>query len=760
MLLALRVPADNNRGPLFVEQVLAAIHQGNPNRLPVTLGLACVAGSPSLTCRFPAALRNLVESNFYGHFPHAGLTPIADEPLAAGERVWTTELTLSKAVFPIKRHSQFEDALTRQLVDPLGGLLAIVRRDHSHGLRAAAEITVRPARRRHMARAQRCLKRLTVPFFRKYHKAAHVFIDLSLSPWAAPRVAAACLSLALPKGGEHAEGLLHQSGSRQHDREDDLQAAADKLGRLLFECHVRVSVSGPDRAELHATSLLAELAGAFGQFSVPRLASFHVGRIRTHDNPPEDFSYGPFLLSNEEVATLWHPATETVRAPAFAQIESREFPAPTDLPVPEAHEDLAVLGVAAFRGRSQPFGLLLDDRRRHLAVLGKTGMGKTTLLHHLIASDMQSGLGVGLIDPHGDLADALLESVPRCRTNDIVVFDASDTLHPVSFNVLDCPYPAYRPLVASGIVSSFKKLYGDSWGPRLEHILRNALLALLDVPGTSLVSLVRLLGDARFRADIVGRVADPVVRAFWLREFAALPHKLQIEAVAPIQNKVGHFVSSPILRHIIGQDRNALPLRKLMDEGKVLIANLSKGRIGDDAAALLGSFLVTGIQLAAMSRADVPERDRRDFFLYVDEFQNFATESFAGILSEARKYRLSLTVANQYLAQLDEATLHALFGNVGTLATFQVGARDAELLAEQFGGDLTTQDLLRLPRYRAYVRLLIEGMPSLPFSMRTLPPPRPRRNAAEPAVIRRASRHRYTRPLAQVQRDIAAAFKL
>ena len=462
----------------------------------------------------------------------------------------------------------------------------------------------------------------------------------------------------------------------------------------------------------------------------------------------------PFLLSTEELATLFRPPTATVRTPELTQVDSRELPPPIKLP-DLSQPGIAILGDATYRGTARTCGILPDDRRRHLAILGKTGMGKSTLLHQLLASDIQAGRGIGLIDPHGDLAEAVLASVPRSRTNDVIVFDAGDTAFPLSFNILDCPRAADRPLVASGIVSAFKKIHGVFWGPRLEHILRNAVLALLEVPGSTLVSLLRLLSEPGFRHDISRRIADPVVRQFWTKEFAGLPPKLQAEAVAPIQNKVGHFVSSPILRNMLGQSRNALALRDVLDQGRVLLVNLSKGRIGDDASALLGSFLVTSIQLAAMSRADVPEADRHDFYLYVDEFQNFATESFASILSEARKYRLNLTLANQYLAQIDEATLHALFGNVGTMVSFQVGAKDAELLAEQFGGDLTEPDLLRLPRYQAFVRLLIDGMPSRPFTLRTLPPPKPRKEAARPAVVRRASRHRYARPLAEVERDIA-----
>jgi hypothetical protein len=276
---------------------------------------------------------------------------------------------------------------------------------------------------------------------------------------------------------------------------------------------------------------------------------------------------------------------------------------------------------------------------------------------------------------------------------------------------------------------------------------------LLEVPGSTLISLLRILTDGRFRESVVARIGDPVVRNFWRQEFASLPQKLQIEAVAPIQNKIGHFISSPLLRNILGQTRSNLDLRQAMDHAKVVLVNLSKGKLGDDTSSLLGSFLVTATQLAAMSRADVPECDRRDFFLYIDEFQNFATESFATILSEARKYRLALTLANQYLGQLDEQTLLGMWGNCGSLISFQVGAGDAEPLAEQFGGDLVPQDLLRLPRFHAYVRLLIEGTPSRPYSMRTLPPLQ-RADLKRIDTIRHMSRHRYSRRAGEVSDEI------
>ncbi|HEX4129567.1 MAG TPA: type IV secretory system conjugative DNA transfer family protein [Pirellulales bacterium] len=338
-------------------------------------------------------------------------------------------------------------------------------------------------------------------------------------------------------------------------------------------------------------------------------------------------------------------------------------------------------------------------------------------------------------------------------------FDAGDQNHPLAFNPLaDCDSRS-RPLVTSGILTAFKKIWGDFFGPRMEHIFRNCLLALLETPDASLVSLVQLLGDGAYRRSIVQRIRDPVVRSFWLNEFAGMPQKLQAEAIAPIQNKVGQFVSSPLLRHILGQPRSTIDLRQIMDRGQVLVVNLSKGRVGEDASSLLGSLLITSLQLAAMSRADVREDQRPDFHLYVDEFQHFATESFAIVLSEARKYRLSLTLANQYLAQLDEATAAAVFGNAGSLVSFQVGADDAEALSAQLGDAVTPQDLQALPKYEAYARLLIDGLPSRAFSLCTLPPSQ-ELAASRSDVIRRVSRRRYSRPVAKVAKAIEHAFNV
>jgi len=750
VLLSIRVPADNERGPSYVEQALAAIHQANVDRLPLDFAYGSHAGTVTLVCRCPPLLSGVVRSQLAAHYPAATIDVLSDDAFAppAGSSPWSLDLRLRPDLFPIRRHGQFDDPLRRALADPLTAVFAALAAAHDAGLIAPVRLTAAPARPRSVRHARTAMRHLSHPLLRAHPTLARLYARLATSHRSPVRLCAAAAGvLFLPP---HAPVAFPISSTRTHEREDDVQAATDKLGRHLLAARLRIIVFAPRGAAERARVHLRSLAGAFGQFTVPRLAVFECSRIRRRASPRRSPS---FLLSCEEVATLWHPATAAVQTPAMAVTECRQLEPPVSLPSP-ASAGATLLGRVRFRGRRDLVGFLPDDRRRHLAVIGKTGMGKTTLLQRLIATDIERGEGVALLDPHGDLAEHLLSLIPRHRTNDVIVFDAGDAAFPPAFNPLAYGHGAHRSLVASGVLSAFKKLYGDSWGPRLEHILRNALLAVLEMPERSLMSVHRLVSDAPYRRAVTDRTRDPLVRAFWQREFASWKPQFQAEAVAPVQNKLGQFLSHPILRAIVGQRRAHLDLRRAMDGGHILLANLSKGRIGDDGATLLGSLLVTGIQLAAMSRADVAEGDRRDFHLYVDEFQNFATESFATILSEARKYRLTLTVANQYVAQMSEATAAALFGNVGSLIAFQVGATDAEALALQLGADVLPRDLQALPRYTAYARLLLSGMPSRPFSIETLKPPSPGGLHAFPEIVRRTSRHRYARPAGAVEADL------
>ncbi|MGE5392160.1 MAG: type IV secretion system DNA-binding domain-containing protein [Candidatus Saccharibacteria bacterium] len=389
-------------------------------------------------------------------------------------------------------------------------------------------------------------------------------------------------------------------------------------------------------------------------------------------------------------------------------------------------QDITVFAKTNFRNREVPFGIRRDDRRRHVYIIGKTGMGKTTLIENMVIQDILNGHGVAFVDPHGDSVEKVLSYIPSSRINDVVYFNPADMDYPIAFNPLESVDPKYKHLVASGLMGVFTKIWAGVWSPRMEYILNNTILALLDSPGNTMMGIARMLVNKAYRKKIVDNIKDPVVKSFWVDEFANYNDKFRSEAVAPIQNKVGQFLSSAIIRNIVGQTKSSIDLRDIMDNQKIFLINLSKGRIGEDNSALLGAMLITKLQLAAMSRVDIPEEDRKDFYLYVDEFQNFATESFANILSEARKYRLNLIVAHQYIGQLvhDRNTVvrDAIFGNVGTMITFRVGADDAEFLEKEYEPTYTMNDLVNLTKFQIYLKLMINGVASNPFSATTLPP--------------------------------------
>ena len=378
-----------------------------------------------------------------------------------------------------------------------------------------------------------------------------------------------------------------------------------------------------------------------------------------------------------------------------------------------------------FRNQNKKFGVMLDDRRKHMYVVGKTGVGKTNVLKKMVIQDIENGFGLAYLDPHGDDVENVLEYIPSHRINDIVYFNPSDTAYPIAFNILESVNPEHKHLVADGLMGVFTKIWANMWSARMEHILRNCILALLDAPGNTLLGVMRLLIDKDFRKKIVDKVQDPVVKSFWVDEYANYNDRFRTEAIAPIQNKVGQFLSSSVIRNIVGQPKSTIDIREMMDSSKILLLNLSKGKIGEDNSNLLGAMMVTKIQLAAMSRVNIPEHERRDFFLYVDEMQNFVTESFADILSEARKYHLGLILSHQYIAQLatPESTKvrDAIFGNVGTIVCFRVGAADAYFLLKEFEPHFTEEDLVNLDKYEIYLKLLINGVASKPFSASTLP---------------------------------------
>lgn len=421
--------------------------------------------------------------------------------------------------------------------------------------------------------------------------------------------------------------------------------------------------------------------------------------------------------------------------------------------LPEDNQ-IVILGETNFRNEKHRFGMKPDDRRRHMYVVGSTGMGKSEFLKNLAIQDIEEGRGLAFLDPHGDGAQALINFIPKHRIKDVIYFDPSDLAFPIAFNVLEKVDYEYRHLIASGLLGVFKKLWGvEAWSGRMEYILNNTILALLEYPDSTLLGINRLMASKEYRKKVVDNLKDPIVKAFWTEEFAKYSDKFASEATAAIQNKVGQFSSNNVIRNIVGQVGTKLDIRKIMDEGKILIVNLSKGAIGEDASRLIGALLITKIQLAAMSRVDTPESERRDFYLYVDEFQNFATESFANILSEARKYHLNLVVAHQYITQMEEEVRDAVFGNAGTIVTFRVGAEDAEFLEKWYAPDFMAADIVNLGKREMYLKLMVDGITSKGFSARTSDSLKAMEESHQDEVIAH-TRDNYATPRETVEKDV------
>ena len=422
------------------------------------------------------------------------------------------------------------------------------------------------------------------------------------------------------------------------------------------------------------------------------------------------------------------------------------------------HPDITFFGKTNFRNQEVAFGIKKDDRRRHMYVIGKTGMGKTTLLENMVIQDIRNGHGVCFIDPHGDSVEKILNYIPSNRVNDVIYFNPADLEFPIAFNILEAVESKYKHLVASGLMGVFTKIWANMWSARMEYILNNTVLALLDSPGNTMLGITRMYVDKKYRKKIVDNIKDPMVRAFWTDEFANYNEKYRTEAIAPIQNKVGQFLSSSIIRNIVGQPKSTMDLRSIMDDRKILLLDLSKGKVGEDNSALLGAMIITKLQLAALSRVDMQEKDRPDFYLYVDEFQNFATDSFATILSEARKYHLNLIIGHQYIGQLapdknSTKIRDAVFGNVGTMVVFRIGAADAEYLETEFDPTFTPNDLVSLPKYNVVLKLMIDGATSDPFSATTIPADQSFYSGNGEKVIK-VSRERFANQVDEVEERI------
>lgn len=528
-----------------------------------------------------------------------------------------------------------------------------------------------------------------------------------------------------------------------------------KIAQVGFSSAIRIATVAAN--ESRATELLHSLSGTFGvytlgegnalQLTEPAFWNkkrFEKAMIeRSGDLLPRNQ-----ILNTSELASLWHPpglALSMIKNISWGSQLTGE--APENLPIATDNEEerklINFFARTEHKNKVATFGIKKADRRKHVYIIGKTGTGKSTMIANMAINDMKNGEGVAVVDPHGDLCDILLDYVPAHRINDVAYLDPSDIEYPFHLNPLEIKNPAYRELVSSGIVSIFYKLYHLSWGPRLEYILRNTILTLTSVPNSTLLQVPELLTNERYRLAVVEKMSDQVLKNFWVNEFAKMSPQMRSEAVSPILNKVGQFLSSQTIRNIIGSPTSTVDLEDMMNEGKIVLVNLSQGKLGEDSSALLGAMIITKLQLAAMNRVYLAEEERRDFYLYVDEFQNFATTSFIKILSEARKYRLDLTLANQYIQQIDEDVQSAIFGNAGSIMSFGVGAADGRLLTREFGEKYAESELVALGNYEMIMKLSIDNQTSMPFSAKTLPLPKSRNSNREKVI--RSSRERYTK---------------
>ena len=520
-------------------------------------------------------------------------------------------------------------------------------------------------------------------------------------------------------------------------------------------------------SQSNAKLRMQAIVGTFKQYNSTNLNGFRMsgGSFKKEDLASYRsrlFMDRGFILNIEEVASVFHLPHTNVETPNIVWASNKTAEPPAKLPVITGNdaidENISAFGLTNFRGMNHQFGMLRSDRSRHVYIIGQTGAGKSGTLELFALSDIYHGQGYAIIDPHGDFAVNNMRFIPESRLKDVVYFNPADTAFPLGFNPLEVTNPNQKTNISSEVIGVLKRMFGESWGPRLEYILRYTILALLDRPETTMLDITRMLTDKKFREDTLSYCKDTVVMQFWRVEFASWNDKFVAEAIAPVLNKVGAFTANPVIRNIIGQPKSTFNIREIMDEGKILIVNLSKGLIGEDNASILGSFLVTKIQLAAMSRSDIPNiEDRRPFYLYVDEFQNFATDSFATILSEARKYGLNLTVANQYISQMSDTVRDAVFGNVGTMICFRVSADDAPILSKQFEPQFEPNDLLQMHNRNFIINMVIKGEKSPAFSASTLTLP-PMQNDNSSIIIENTRRN-YSRSRADVEQEIDAAIQ-
>ena len=753
VLLVLEIPKANDKSELAAEQMFASLHGILRDHKELRLNggyqehlsfeIASVGGRIQFYVWVPKTLQSFVEGQIYSQYPQVQIHA-ADEDYVTHERhhsvVYTSELVpTDKEFLPIKTFQSFE-------VDPLAGITGTLAKLEDTDEEIWIQMLVRPvADDWHKASDAwiKSVKNGSMAIFSGGGLNGKWLATLLTALWNPPEQGTA--------------GAAKEVSERDKTRISEAEKKATKLG---YQAKIRIAYLG--ESTTNAKLRMQGIVGTFKQFNSTNLNGFKMAnesfaKESLAKYKSRLFADRGYLLNIEEVASVYHLPHTNVETPNIVWASTKTAEPPAKLPLltgnPAIDENISAFGMTNFRGINHQFGMLRYDRSRHVYIIGQTGAGKSGLLELFALSDVFHGQGYAIIDPHGDFAINNMKFIPGSRLNDVVYFNPADTKFPLGFNPLEVTNPEQKTNISSEVIGVLKRMFGDSWGPRLEYILRYTILALLDRPETTMLDITRMLTDKKFRKDTLSYCTDTVVLQFWNVEFASWTDKFQAEAIAPVLNKVGAFTANPVIRNIIGQPKSTFNIRQMMDEGKILIVNLSKGLIGEDNAGILGAFLVTKIQLAAMSRSDIPDiKDRRPFYLYVDEFQNFATDSFATILSEARKYGLNLTVANQYISQMSDTVRDAVFGNVGTMISFRVSADDSPILAKQFEPQFEPTDLLQMHNRNFIINMVINGEKSPAFSAKTLNlPPTQTDNTLQ---IIQNTRELYGQPRDVIERSI------
>lgn len=754
VLITLEIPRANDKQELAAEQLFASLHGilRDKRELRMSGGLqehiSFEIAAIDKLIRFyvwvPKHLQNFLEGQIYAQYPTVQIHTL-DEDYTTREVqhnvVYTSELTLTdNEMLPIKTFQNFE-------VDPLAGITATLAKLEDSSEEVWIQVLVRPIADDWHKRASAFAARIRNGSANTdFLSGGGKFLLQALGALWKP-----------PEQGVSGTSSAPELSERDKTRISEIEKKSIKLG---YQVKIRIAYLGED--QIVAKQRMQALVGTFKQFNSTNLNGFKIGAASFRRDEIDKYRARFFIdrgyiLNIEELASVFHLPHTNVETPNIVWASSKTAEPPAKLPVitgDAAHdEQISAFGLTNFRGMNHQFGLYRYDRSRHVYIIGQTGAGKSGLLELFALSDVFHKQGYAIIDPHGDFAVNNMHFIPADRIDDVVYFNPADTAYPLGFNPMEVYDPNQKNNISSEIIGVLKRMFGDSWGPRLEYILRYTILALLDHPNTTMLDITRMLTDKKFRKEVLDTCTDSVVLNFWNIEFASWNDKFQAEAVAPVLNKVGAFTANPIIRNIIGQPKSTFNIREIMDEGKILIVNLSKGLIGEDNAAILGSFLVTKIQLAAMSRSDIERiEDRRPFYLYVDEFQNFATDSFATILSEARKYGLNLTVANQYVSQMQDTVRDAVFGNVGTMISFRVSADDAPLLGKQFEPQFEPNDLLQMHNRNFIINMVIKGEKAPAFSATTLTIPASQTNYMQHIVD--SSRRKYARDRQSVEQEI------